>query len=131
MRSAGSGSSALLLDTQILVWLGTDDPRLKPSILSLIADALDLKVSAVTAWEFVDLNMRGRFPSDIPFKRLMIKLGAELLDFPAEAWSLANELPDIHRDPVDRMLIAHAIHADLPIVTADKLIRAYPVRTLW
>jgi PIN domain nuclease of toxin-antitoxin system len=43
----------------------------------------------------------------------------------------ADSLPDIHRDPVDRMLIAHAIAAGLVLVTADRQIDRYPVRTLW
>lgn len=54
-----------------------------------------------------------------------------VIDYPAEAYHVADSLPDIHRDPVDRMLIAHALHAGLPIVTADATIRRYPVRTIW
>jgi PIN domain nuclease of toxin-antitoxin system len=36
-----------------------------------------------------------------------------------------------HGDPVDRMLIAHALHAGLTLVTADETIRRYPVPTIW
>ncbi len=62
---------------------------------------------------------------------LLQKLRASLIDFPSEAYRLVALLPPIHRDPVDRMLIAHAIHADLTLVTADEAMRAYPVRSLW
>lgn len=61
----------------------------------------------------------------------MDRLEAVVLPLPQEVWMLAEGLPDLHRDPIDRMLIAHAIHADLTLVTADEVIRRYPVRTLW
>ena len=41
------------------------------------------------------------------------------------------ELPAIHGDPFDRMLVAQAIVEDLEIVTGDEAIRQYPVRTIW
>jgi PIN domain nuclease of toxin-antitoxin system len=58
-------------------------------------------------------------------------MGFALLDFPASLWELAETLPDIHRDPADRMLVAHAIAADLVLVTADRRMAEYPVRILW
>ena len=88
-------------------------------------------VSAVTAFEFVDLNARGRF-GDIPGSGVLAeRLRIELLDYPAAAWHLIEALPDLHRDPIDRMLVAHAIHAGLTLVTADATMRGYPVATLW
>jgi len=88
-------------------------------------------VSAITAWEYADLQKRRRLPTTEDILHLQSLYGFELLDFPSSAWALAEELPDIHRDPVDRMFIAHAIAADLTIVTADRSIRRYPVKTLW
>ena len=90
-----------------------------------------LCVSAVTAYEFADLNRRGRFGADLPLADLLGRLDAAVLDYPAAAWLIATDLPPIHLDPVDRMLVAHAIHADLTIATADATIRRYPVRTIW
>ena len=58
-------------------------------------------------------------------------LDLELLDLPANLWRRVESLPDIHGDPVDRMLIAHAIQAGLTLVTADRTMRKYPVPTLW
>jgi PIN domain nuclease of toxin-antitoxin system len=40
-------------------------------------------------------------------------------------------LPDYHRDPFDRMLVCQAINGGLTILTPDKAIRQYPVRTAW
>lgn len=54
-----------------------------------------------------------------------------ILDFPGTLWPLAAALPPIHRDPIDRMLIAHAISLGATLVSADEAIRAYPVDTFW
>jgi PIN domain nuclease of toxin-antitoxin system len=40
-------------------------------------------------------------------------------------------LPQIHADPFDRLLIAQALVDELDLVTADEIIRSYPIRTLW
>jgi PIN domain nuclease of toxin-antitoxin system len=90
-----------------------------------------LYVSAVTAWEYADLQHRGRFPPEADLTQTLELLNATVLDYPAGAWRLAFGLPDLHRDPVDRMLIAHAIHADFTLVSADETIRSYPGRSLW
>jgi PIN domain nuclease of toxin-antitoxin system len=90
-----------------------------------------LFVSAVTAWEFTDLAMRGRFPKGLTFDLVQNGLSLSILDFPAEAWRIAETLPDLHRDPVDRMLIGHAIAIGETIITSDATMRAYPVKTLW
>ena len=58
-------------------------------------------------------------------------LGFEVVAFSSDLWTMAGALPPIHGDPVDRMLIAHAISLDDILITADKTIRRYPVRTLW
>jgi PIN domain nuclease of toxin-antitoxin system len=42
-----------------------------------------------------------------------------------------RELPMIHRDPFDRMLVAQALATDLTLVTRDRRLRSYPVPTLW
>lgn len=122
----------LLIDTQAIVLLGLGDPRFSLAARQAVIDGVEpLFVSAVTAWEFADLNARGRFAADLRLGDMLAKLSAEVLDFPAQCWEAAAALPDIHRDPVDRMLIAHAIHADLTLLTADAQIRRYPVRSLW
>jgi PIN domain nuclease of toxin-antitoxin system len=70
-------------------------------------------------------------PDAADFPTVAEVLGLVLLDTPSELWRIAALLPDIHRDPMDCILIAHAIHADLTLVTADAKMRSYPVRTIW
>ncbi len=122
----------LLLDTQVLVWLLSGDRRLRKAWLKALADPLNrVFVSAVVAWEYADLKSRGRLPVDEDIADLADLYGFELLDFPAVAWAVAADLPDFHRDPVDRMVIAHAVLLDMVLVTADRTMRRYPVQSLW
>ena len=122
----------LIFDTHSLVWLSEGNPKLSGHIAErLLEPTTTLFTSAVIAWEFSDLHRRGRLPGSLPFDRIEQELGLIVLDFPASAWRHAYTLPNYHRDPVDRMLIAHAIEADLTIVTADETMRRYPVKTLW
>ena len=129
----GSGASLdLIFDTHALFWLTADHPRLSKKVIAALADPdTQVFVSAVTAWEYGDLHLRGRLPGSVSLREMRDEIGFELLDFPASAWRHAEMLPDLHRDPVDRMLVAHAIEADLTIATADPTIPRYPVRTLW
>jgi len=122
----------LLLDTQILIWGASGDPRLRRSVREAFADPeAELFVSAVTVAEFNDLQARKRIRVDATLDDLAVSLAFQFLDFPAQAAQLLTLLPVLHRDPVDRMLVAHAIHADLTLVTADRTIRSYPVKSLW
>lgn len=122
----------LLLDTQILVWLPAADPRLKPAAAeAILADESELFVSAVTAWEFTDLRKRERIAAPYDIAELATQFSFSVLDLPAAVWEDLENLPVLHRDPADRMIISHARIADLTLVTADKTIRRYPVRTLW
>ena len=132
-RSVSSGSSVrLILDTQILIWLPPGDSRLKRSIAEkILSDDAELFVSAVTACEFTDLRARGRIGAPYDIAELSHRFSFTLLDLPADVWADLATLPPLHSDPVDRMLVSHARLTDLTIVTSDKMMRSYPVKTLW
>ncbi len=133
MKSGSSASSVrLILDTQILTWLPSGDARLKRSVAEkILADETELFVSVVTACEFTDLRKRKRIGAPYDIAELADRFSFTVLDLPADVWVDLAALPPIHRDPADRMLISHARLADLTLVTADKTIRRYPVKSLW
>jgi PIN domain nuclease of toxin-antitoxin system len=121
-------SESLLLDTHVIIWMATGDPRLKRVDTKALRDPeKKLFVSAVVACELTDLQHRGRLAMTEPLDHLRDHMGFELLDLPAEAWSILSGLPPIHRDPIDRMLIAHALCTGMTLVSADANIRRYPV----
>lgn len=81
---------ALLIDTHALAWLATDHPKLSRLALEAVTDGRsDNLVSAVTAYEFADLNRRGRFGADLPLEPLLARLFATVLDFPARCCVMA------------------------------------------
>ena len=125
-------SSVLLLDTHVLIWFSTGNKLLSRAARDAIESAeSELSLSAVTAWEYGDLHARGRLGPIGPVEVLQAALGFAVLDFPADLWRKAVELPPLHRDPVDRMVVAHAMATGATLVTADQTVRRYPVQTLW
>ena len=120
----------ILADTHVLVWLTQRNRRLPASAHDALLDSA-FAVSVVTAYEYSDLQMRGRLRDAPPFDVLSLGLDFTLLPLPLDVWRFAKSLPDIHRDPVDRMLVAHAIAIDATLATNDAKMRAYPVKTLW
>lgn len=132
LRNGGSGNLSLLLDTNILFWVATGDGRLSKRASAAIGNENNQNfISAVTAWEFVELNAAGRFGADLDFKSIAQSLMIEILPLPVEIWQVSAALPPIHRDPVDRMVIAHAIQKGLTLVTGDRKMREYPVTSIW
>lgn len=75
---------------------------------------------------------RRRYPRDLPepFERLLTP-DYQRLDLDFAVHVMAETLPQLHRDPFDRMLIAQAVMLDMTLVTADKIVRSYPVSTYW
>ena len=122
----------LLIDTHALIWAVEGSRRLSAQARDALLDpANKLFASGVTAWEFADLRARRRLPALANLQVVIDLLSLTVLDVPSDLWKLADSLPDLHGDPTDRMLIAHASHSDLTLMTADATIRSSPIRTLW
>ena len=126
----------LLLDTHAFLWWIGDDPRLSRRAAALIADgANQVHVSAASAWEIVVKKGLGRVEVPEPIDRFLV---AQLetnafLPLPIHvrhALGLAA-LPDIHRDPFDRILVAQAVAENLSLVTGDRMLGRYPVTVEW
>ncbi|HZP95090.1 MAG TPA: type II toxin-antitoxin system VapC family toxin [Candidatus Limnocylindria bacterium] len=126
----------LLLDTHVFLWWLTDDRRLSPRAKRAVRDGKnDVFVSAASAWEIAIKTRLGRvtLPEDAEryiadqlernaFQVLPIRL--------PHALRVAS-LPDVHRDPFDRLLVAQALIEDLVILSEDRRLTGYPVRVLW
>jgi len=121
----------LLLDTHIILWLRSDPDRIPDHIHEEIRRTERVSISVVSAWEH-ELK-RAKHPKELPFSFLELIAGSgfQTLDFPFDCHLHAYSLPPIHRDPFDRMLVAHALSCGLVLVTADTVVSRYPVKTLW
>ncbi len=124
----------LLLDTHVFLWLLAEPERLGEHLSSLDDPANDLLLSAASSWEIAIKARLGRIvlPDDprryVPDR--MRAIGAEPLAVEHAHALAVTELPMLHRDPFDRMLVAQARHLGLGIVTADADIARYDVRTI-
>lgn len=120
----------LLLDTQVLLWTASGSPRLPAAAESLILDSRNsLNFSAASIWEVVIKHMIGRadFRADPAAlrSRLLANGYAEIAVASPHALAVC-ELPAIHKDPFDRILVAQAIVENATLVTADETISRYP-----
>ena len=125
----------LLLDTHVFLWLLAEPERLGQHLRPIEDPANDLLLSAASSWEIAIKVRLGRLElPDNPKRYIPDRLraiGAEPLAVEhAHALALV-ELPMLHRDPFDRMLVAQARHLRLSIVTADADIARYDVRTIF
>ena len=99
------------------------------------AMAAEVLVSPITVWELTRKSTLGKLAKlplvDGSFAAYLASRGFVGLPLAWADAERANALPPVHKDPMDRMLIAQALHAGLAIVTNDRLFEAYGVRTVW
>jgi PIN domain nuclease of toxin-antitoxin system len=120
----------LLLDTQLLLWAAGQPERLPPAARRIIEDARNqLMFSAASLWEVAIKSGLGR--SDFRADARLLRRG--LLDNGYDELAIAGEyavaianLPPIHRDPFDRMLVAQSAVEGILLLTADPVVAQYP-----
>lgn len=128
----------LLLDTHTLLWLVDGNPSLSaPARTALMDPANDLFVSVASIWELAIKTTKPNQPLilnnplDIYLaKWLPVYQLAVLPILQAHALELLT-LPDHHRDPFDRILIAQARQEDMAVVTADGKFADYFIAMVW
>ncbi|SIT41088.1 PilT protein domain protein [Paraburkholderia ribeironis] len=110
----------LLLDTHVFLWSVTDDRKLTKAARKLILDADDVFVSSASIWEASIKAGLGKL--DVDVNLLVSEIAASgFLELPVLAVhaAMVRDLPDIHRDPFDRLLVAQALSEPLRLVTSD------------
>lgn len=119
----------LLLDTHVALWAILDDPRLPTLARQLItAEGNTVAVSAVNLWEIAIKHSlaRGDMPvSASDARRYFASSGFEQLAVSADHAVAVEQLPPIHADPFDRMLVAQALAEPLRLLTHDATVARY------
>jgi PIN domain nuclease of toxin-antitoxin system len=125
-----------LLDTGVWLWSLWEPERISHKGRAVLADfSHDVFLSAVTSWEVAiksgagKLNLPEAPGTYVP--RRMADQGLRPLPVSHQHALAVFGLPDHHRDPFDRLLIAQANLEDMILITADRMFEKYPVQLLW
>jgi PIN domain nuclease of toxin-antitoxin system len=118
----------LLLDTHAFLWWDSNDARL-PSVLhsAISSPGNEVFVSAVTAWEIAIKRASGKLVFERALGKAIADYGFIALSVTVEQAEWAGALPQLHRDPFDRLLVAQAQLGGLVLVTVDEQILRYQV----
>ena len=125
----------LLLDTHIFLWYITGDPRLPAIVLPLIRDPdNEIYLSPVSVWEIIVKHQLGKLPMPQPPATYapQQRQRHQIKSLPLDENSVTNlgQLPALHKDPFDRMLICQAIQHDLALASVDDAVRNYSAHVL-
>ncbi|HET6573258.1 MAG TPA: type II toxin-antitoxin system VapC family toxin [Fimbriiglobus sp.] len=123
----------ILLDTHVWVWWVQADPKLTTPQQGHIAanGPAGLGVSVISCWEIALLDAAGKITLPVPVedwvRTALAYPGVRLVDLSPEIAIASTRLPaPFHKDPADRILVATARVLDIPVLTADAKVLAYP-----
>ncbi|QHI68499.1 type II toxin-antitoxin system VapC family toxin [Tichowtungia aerotolerans] len=134
---AGGISLMLLLDTHTFIWLSSRPDQLPDRVLRTIENDMEgLFISSITAEEIGLLSNTGKINTYGSVEKFISKnlkqFGIHEIPVDVEIGLASTQLPQIHRDPFDRILIATAQLHKMTILTKDRVIPTYPkVRAVW
>lgn len=121
----------LLLDTHVALWALSSPERIAPEVREMLSDpAHAVHVSAATVWEVEIKRAIGKLSAPDGFAGECVDRGFDPLPIDLAHAERAGRLPPHHTDPFDRMLIAQAVEEDLVLVSDDRALAAYDVRTM-
>jgi len=121
----------LLLDTHVLLWWLSDNPSLGARAKEAIMEPRnEVYVSAASIWEITIKRSIGKLVAPDDMDSIVEEEGMVKLPITLFHGEQAGALPEIHKDPFDRMLIAQAQAEGLVIITADELFQQYKIRLL-
>ena len=126
----------LLLDTVVFLKTASAAREIPPRVKALLLnEENEIHVSVASYWEIAIKFSIGKLTlPDRPDRFLhehRERIGAEILPLDEESVLHVTLLPDIHKDPFDRILVCQAIVHGMVLLTPDSRISRYPVRTAW
>lgn len=120
-----------LLDTSALIWWLVEDKRLSSRIYDVLGDPYNLvMISSISIWEIVIKQKTGKVKFLEDINSFLENCPFSLLNLNLEHILQVQELPLLHRDPFDRMLVAQARVEKCVLITSDTQIKQYDVKTL-
>lgn len=119
----------------LIAFLTNPNPERDMTQAAPIMERGDVSVLSTTVWEITRKVSIGKLPEFwSPLPSLGALLRAQRYRPHALDWldaERANALPALHRDPMDRLLIAVALRTAMTVITSDRMFRNYDVATVW
>lgn len=125
-----------LLDTHVFLWMAAEPEKLSVKAEECIMNADSaLYLSIVSLWEMQIKTQLGKLALDVSLDELWHKQQTQsgillLLTREEHVWELGN-LPQLHSDPFDRLLIAQSRHEDMSLISADGIVSKYETKVVW
>jgi len=124
-----------LLDTHTAIWFFEGSTAISPTAEKIIRSRANrIYLSMISAWELTIKIGIGklRFPDDAAgFIKVAQENDIAIISIENSHLAVLKELPMIHRDPFDRLLIASAIAEEMTLITTDENIQKYKVSKIW
>lgn len=124
----------VLLDTHVLIWMMFDDHQISKKALQAI-ETNDCCISIATIWEIAIKTSLGKLklPKTLPeIAEKCADMGIDIVGISLEDCLCVQDLPLLHRDPFDRIIISHAVAEHIPLITHDMNIHRYGmVNCIW
>lgn len=125
-----------LLDTVIFLWSLDAQRNLNDRALAILQNRQEeVFLSPVVTWEMVIKVACGKLklsrPADDMVQRAFTEFRTRALPITHSHSLAVAQLPPLHSDPFDRMLVAQARSEKMVLMTADPILEKYPVETLW
>lgn len=125
-----------LLDTHTFLWWNLDSPQLSTAARGFLSDGRnEIYFSAASAWEIAIKYAKGRLElpaaPDIYVAERLARHRFTPLPIQLSHALHVHQLPDIHPDPFDRLLIVQSQLENMPLLTGDPLIAQYAVQIVW
>lgn len=120
----------LLLDTHVVLWWFEDSPEINDTLDQLLSHQPEVFISPVSLWEITIKAAKGKL--GVPDGLVEAVAKSDFLEHPIRHPHAiaAGRLPDIHKDPFDRLLVAQAQCDSMTLVTRDGTIPKYDVDVL-
>lgn len=118
----------LLLDTHIVIWTLQDNDKLNQKSRKTIEQAEIVYVSVASLWEIAIKSALGKLKFNLQpdeLREAIINSGFEILAIQAEHIEPLYNLPNHHRDPFDRILMAQSLSEPLCLMTHDQQFSEY------
>jgi PIN domain nuclease of toxin-antitoxin system len=124
-----------LLDTSVLLWWLGEPDRIESALLETLKEEASVVLFSQVSLLEIQIKVGiGKLALDFPVERipeLAERSGLTPLPLRNSAIFTLPKLPNLHRDPFDRLLICEAIQEGVPLITPDETIRRYPLKVIW